>query len=155
MKTHGADQQNAPGQRRREPLSIVLNGSPLFTGGEGSCESKICRYAMADDLVEAIIGLPSDMFYNTGISTYVRILSNRTPVQRKGKLQLIDAYGFWRKMRKSLGSKRKEPSEEHTAEITCLCGQFIEADEKPPLQSGTTAGMQEVEQRLERLPRAG
>jgi type I restriction enzyme M protein len=87
-------------------FGIVLNGSPLFTGGAGSGESEIRRYVLENDLVEAIIGLPTDMFYNTGISTYVWIVSNRKPAHRKGKLQLIDASGFWRKMRKSLGSKR-------------------------------------------------
>ncbi len=89
-------------------FGIVLNGSPLFTGGAGSGESEIRRYVLENDLVEAIIGLPTDMFYNTGISTYVWIVSNRKPAARKGKVQLIDASGFWQKMRKSLGSKRKE-----------------------------------------------
>ena len=109
-------------------FGIVLNGSPLFTGGAGSGESEIRRYVLENDLVEAIIGLPTDMFYNTGISTYVWILSNRKPKQRKGKLQLIDASGFWQKMRKSLGSKRKELSDEHIAEITRLFGDCIEAE---------------------------
>jgi type I restriction enzyme M protein len=77
--------------------------------------------------VEAIIGLPTDMFYNTGISTYVWILSNRKPPARKGKVQLIDASSFWQKMRKSLGSKRKELSDEHIAEITRIFGEFKEA----------------------------
>ncbi len=72
-------------------FGIVLNGSPLFTGGAGSGESEIRRYVLENDLVEAIIGLPTDMFYNTGISTYVWIVSNRKPAQRKGKVQLIDA----------------------------------------------------------------
>jgi type I restriction enzyme M protein len=105
-------------------FGIVLNGSPLFTGGAGSGESEIRRYVLENDLVEAIIGLPTDMFYNTGISTYIWIVSNRKPEPRKGKLQLIDASGFWQKMRKSLGSKRKELSEEHIAEITRLFGNF-------------------------------
>jgi type I restriction enzyme M protein len=109
-------------------LGIVLNGSPLFTGGAGSGESEIRRYVLENDLVEAIIGLPTDMFYNTGISTYVWILSNRKPEHRKGKVQLIDASSFWQKMRKSLGSKRKELSDEHIAEITRLFGDFVEAE---------------------------
>ena len=109
-------------------LGIVLNGSPLFTGGAGSGESEIRRYVLENDLVEAIIGLPTDMFYNTGISTYVWILSNRKPSHRKGLVQLIDASSFWQKMRKSLGSKRKELSDEHIADITRLFGQFLEAD---------------------------
>jgi type I restriction enzyme M protein len=103
-------------------FGIVLNGSPLFTGGAGSGESEIRRYVLENDLVEAIIGLPTDMFYNTGISTYVWIVSNRKPPERKGKLQLIDASGFWQKMRKSLGSKRKELSPEHIEEITQIFG---------------------------------
>ena len=108
-------------------FGIVLNGSPLFTGGAGSGESEIRRYVLENDLVEAIIGLPTDMFYNTGISTYVWILSNRKPKHRKGKLQLIDASSLWQKMRKSLGSKRKEMSDEHIAVVTRLFGNFIEA----------------------------
>ncbi|MEI7612228.1 MAG: class I SAM-dependent DNA methyltransferase [Betaproteobacteria bacterium] len=109
-------------------IGIVLNGSPLFTGGAGSGESEIRRYVLENDLVEAIIGLPTDMFYNTGISTYVWILSNKKPVERKGKVQLIDASSFWQKMRKSLGSKRKELSDEHIADITRLFGSFVEAN---------------------------
>ena len=110
-------------------IGIVLNGSPLFTGGAGSGESEIRRYVLENDLVEAIIGLPTDMFYNTGIATYVWILSNKKPVARKGKLQLIDASAYWHKMRKSLGSKRKEMSDEHIAKVTQLFGEFIEAEE--------------------------
>lgn len=109
-------------------FGIVLNGSPLFTGGAGSGESEIRRYILENDLLEAIIGLPTDMFYNTGISTYVWILSNRKPEHRKGKVQLIDASGMWQKMRKSLGSKRKELSDEHIEEITKLFGSFEEAE---------------------------
>ncbi|MEO5347741.1 MAG: type I restriction-modification system subunit M [Magnetococcus sp. YQC-9] len=109
-------------------FGIVLNGSPLFTGGAGSGESEIRRYVLENDLLEAIIGLPTDMFYNTGISTYVWIVSNRKPAQRKGKVQLIDASGMWQKMRKSLGSKRKELSDEHIDAITRLFGSFTEAE---------------------------
>ena len=109
-------------------FGIVLNGSPLFTGGAGSGESEIRRYVLENDLLEAIIALPTDMFYNTGISTYIWILSNRKPEERKGKVQLIDASSFWQKMRKSLGSKRKELSAEHIAEITRLFGDFEEAE---------------------------
>ncbi len=110
-------------------IGIVLNGSPLFTGGAGSGESEIRRYVLENDLVEAIIGLPTDMFYNTGISTYVWILSNKKPEDRKGWVQLIDASSFWQKMRKSLGSKRKELSDEHIADITRLFGDFAEAEQ--------------------------
>ncbi len=110
-------------------FGIVLNGSPLFTGGAGSGESEIRRYVLENDLVEAIIGLPTDMFYNTGISTYVWILSNKKQDDRKGWVQLIDASSFWQKMRKSLGSKRKELSDDHIATITRLFGEFAEADQ--------------------------
>lgn len=110
-------------------FGIVLNGSPLFTGGAGSGESEIRRYVMENDLVEAIIGLPTDMFYNTGISTYIWILSNRKPDHRKGTVQLIDASGLWQKMRKSLGSKRKELSDDQISQITQLFGQFREASD--------------------------
>ena len=107
-------------------FGIVLNGSPLFTGGAGSGESEIRRYVLENDLVEAIIGLPTDMFYNTGISTYVWIVSNRKPAHRRGKLQLIDASSMFQKMRKSLGSKRKELSPAHIEEITRIFGGFGE-----------------------------
>ncbi|RUV33930.1 class I SAM-dependent DNA methyltransferase [Mesorhizobium sp. M7A.F.Ca.MR.148.00.0.0] len=108
-------------------FGIVLNGSPLFTGGAGSGESEIRRYVLENDLVEAIIALPTDMFYNTGISTYVWVLSNRKPTHRKGKVQLIDASSFWQKMRKTLGSKRKEMGETDIATVTRLFGSFAEA----------------------------
>ncbi len=108
-------------------FGIVLNGSPLFTGGAGSGESEIRRYVLENDLVEAIIALPTDMFYNTGISTYVWILSNRKPAHRKGRVQLIDASSFWQKMRKSLGSKRKEMSENNIAVVTQLFGSYQKA----------------------------
>ena len=107
-------------------FGIVLNGSPLFTGGAGSGESEIRRYMLENDLVEAIVGLPTDMFYNTGISTYVWIVSNRKPAHRKGRVQLIDASGFWQKMRKSLGSKRKELGPGHIDDITRIFGAFEE-----------------------------
>ena len=118
-------------------FGIVLNGSPLFTGGAGSGESEIRRYVLENDLLEAIVGLPTDMFYNTGISTYVWIVSNRKPAHRKGKLQLIDASGMWQKMRKSLGSKRKELSDDHIAEITRLFGEckeaYVDPDTRKPV----------------------
>ncbi len=108
-------------------LGIVLNGSPLFTGGAGSGESEIRRYVLENDLVEAIIALPTDMFYNTGIATYVWVLTNRKPAHRTGKVQLIDASSFWQKMRKSLGSKRKEMGQADIETVTRLFGDFAEA----------------------------
>ncbi|WP_066334021.1 type I restriction-modification system subunit M [Azohydromonas lata] len=117
-----------PAQDGGSRFGIVLNGSPLFTGGAGSGESEIRRYVLENDLVEAIVGLPTDMFYNTGIATYVWIISNRKTDDRQGYVQLIDASGFWQKMRKSLGSKRKEMSEQHIATVTRLFGDFTEAE---------------------------
>ncbi len=114
-------------------IGIVLNGSPLFSGGAGSGESEIRRYVLENDLVEAIIALPTDMFYNTGIATYVWILSNRKSADRKGTVQLIDASGMWQKMRKSLGSKRKELSDAHIEDITRIFGanEEVTRDGKP------------------------
>jgi type I restriction enzyme M protein len=117
-----------PAQDGGSRFGIVLNGSPLFAGGAGAGESEIRRHLLESDLVEAIIGLPTDMFYNTGISTYVWIVSNRKRTQRKGKVQLIDASWFWQRMRKSLGSKRKEMTEAHIGSVTKLFGAFVEAE---------------------------
>ena len=116
-----------PAQDGGSRFGIVLNGSPLFTGAAGSGESEIRRYVLENDLVEAIIALPTDMFFNTGISTYVWILSNRKPAHRRGTVQLIDASSLWRKMRKSLGSKRKEMSDEDIAIVTRVFAAHQEA----------------------------
>jgi len=125
-------------------FGIVLNGSPLFTGGAGSGESEIRRYLLENDLVEAIIGLPTDMFYNTGIATYVWIVSNKKPDDRRGQVQLIDASSFWRKMRKSLGSKRREMGDDDIATVTRLFGDFTEAERITVLD----AEGRELEQRI-------
>lgn len=101
-------------------IGIILNGSPLFTGGAGSGESEIRRYVLERDLLEAIIALPTDMFYNTGIATYIWVLSNHKPKERKGKVQLINATDMHEPMRKSLGSKRKSISEKQIEEIVRL-----------------------------------
>jgi type I restriction enzyme M protein len=106
---------------------IVLNGSPLFTGKAGSGESDIRRWIIESDLLEAIIALPTDMFYNTGISTYVWILTNRKTDERKGKIQLIDGTSLWVKMRKSLGAKRKMLGLGDIDTIVKLYGQNTEA----------------------------
>jgi len=141
MRSHNKDQNT--GSR----IGIILNGSPLFTGGAGSGESEIRRYVLENDLLEAIIALPTDMFYNTGIATYVWILSNNKSAQRKGKVQLINASKerakkggrgrsgggevegndeniFYQAMRKSLGSKRKELTEDSIETIVKTYGQF-------------------------------
>jgi type I restriction enzyme M protein len=111
---------------RAAAAGIVLNGSPLFTGGAGSGESEIRRYVLENDLVEAIVALPTDMFYNTGIATYVWILSNKKPQARTGKVQLIDASSFGRRCA-SPRLKRKEMGEGHIEDVTRLFGSFVEA----------------------------
>jgi len=103
-----------PGESR---IAIVLNGSPLFTGGAASGESEIRRWIIENDWLEAVIALPTDMFYNTGIATYIWVLSNHKPANRQGKVQLISAVDLYQKMRKSLGSKRNELGQEHIDEI--------------------------------------
>ena len=109
-------------------VGIILNGSPLFTGGAGSGESEIRRYILEADLLEAIVALPTDMFYNTGIATYVWVLSNKKAAERKGKVQLINGVNLFGKMRKSLGSKRKEMGEEDIKIITRTYGTFETVD---------------------------
>lgn len=111
-------------------IGIVMNGSPLFTGGAGSGESEIRRWMLENDWVEAIVALPTDLFYNTGIQTYIWLLTNRKPANRRGKVQLIDASGerFWKSMRKSLGSKRREIPDEARAEIVRIYAGFLNGE---------------------------
>ena len=109
-------------------IGIILNGSPLFTGGAGSGESEIRRYILEADLLEAIVALPTDMFYNTGIATYVWVLSNKKDRERKGKVQLINGVNLCGKMRKSLGSKRNVMGEDDIAVITRTFGRFEAVD---------------------------
>ena len=147
MRTTSPQDKSQGGSR----IGIILNGSPLFTGGAGSGESEIRRYVLENDLLEAIVALPTDMFYNTGIATYVWILSSQKPAHRKGKVQLINASKeraktggrgrsgggesdapvenvFYQAMRKSLGSKRKELTEESIDIIVKTYGKFLEND---------------------------
>jgi len=107
-------------------LAIVFSGSPLFTGGAGSGESNIRRWIIENDWLEAVVALPEQMFYNTGIGTYVWIVTNRKEKQRKGKIQLVDAREFYVPMRRSLGDKRREISEAQIADIVRLYGRFTE-----------------------------
>ena len=107
-------------------IAIVFNGSPLFTGAAGSGESEIRRWIMENDWLEAVVALPDQLFYNTGISTYFWIVTNRKSPERRGKVQLVDARESWVKMRKSLGDKRKEIAPEQIDEITRLYGEFTE-----------------------------
>ncbi len=105
-------------------IAIVFNGSPLFTGAAGSGESEIRRWIIENDWLEAVVALPDNLFYNTGISTYFWIVTNRKSEERRGKVQLIDARGYFEKMRKALGEKRKQISDEQIAEITRLYAEF-------------------------------
>jgi type I restriction enzyme M protein len=108
-------------------IGIVMNGSPLFTGGAASGESEIRRWMLENDWVEAIVALPTDIFYNTGIQTYVWLLTNRKPKARRAKVQLIDASSerFWKSMRKSLGSKRREIPEDARKEIVRIYARML------------------------------
>ena len=119
----------APNQRQfGSRLAIVFNGSPLFTGGAGSGESEIRKWIFEKDWLEAIVALPEQMFYNTGIGTYVWIVTNRKEPHRKGKIQLIDARERWKPMRRSLGDKRRYMGEEGIAEVVCEYGKFVETE---------------------------
>jgi type I restriction enzyme M protein len=119
-------------------IGIILNGSPLFTGGAGSGESEIRRYILEADLLEAIVALPTDMFYNTGISTYIWVLSNKKAKERKGQVQLINGVNLCGKMRKSLGSKRNVMDDSDIATIIRCFGNFEAVDarelDKPAAQ---------------------
>ncbi len=118
--SHNEDGSESNGGR----IGIILNGSPLFTGSAGSGESEIRRHILESDLLEGIVALPTDMFYNTGIATYVWILSNKKTPERKGKVQLIDGTHLYSKMRKSLGSKRNLMGEDDIKLITETFGNF-------------------------------
>jgi type I restriction enzyme M protein len=117
-KMKPVSEDNPKGSR----IALIMNGSPLFTGDAGSGESEIRRYLIENDLVEGIVAMPNDLFYNTGISTYVWLLTNNKSPLRKGKIQLVNGVNFYQKMKKSMGSKRNELSEDHIAEIVRLYG---------------------------------
>jgi type I restriction enzyme M protein len=124
-------------------LAIVFNGSPLFSGVAGSGESEIRRWIIENDWLEAIVALPDQLFYNTGIATYFWVLTNRKRPERRGKVQLIDAREHWVKMRKSLGNKRKEISPEQIEEITRLYADFTEG-EKVKILPNESFGFQRI-----------
>ena len=133
-------------------IGIILNGSPLFTGGAGSGESEIRRYILEADLLEAIVALPTDMFYNTGISTYIWVLSNKKSPERKGKVQLINGINLFSKMRKSLGSKRNIMDEADSALITRTFGQFEVVDAREldkPAEQKSNRGRQSANSKTE------
>ncbi len=133
-------------------IGIILNGSPLFTGGAGSGESEIRRYILEADLLEAIVALPTDMFYNTGISTYIWVLSNKKSQERRGKVQLINGINLFSKMRKSLGSKRNIMDEADSALITRTFGQFEVVDAREldkPAEQKSNRGRQSANSKTE------
>ncbi|NTS78706.1 SAM-dependent DNA methyltransferase [Catenovulum sp. SM1970] len=133
-------------------IGIILNGSPLFTGGAGSGESEIRRHILEADLLEAIIALPTDMFYNTGIATYVWVLTNKKEAERKGKVQLIDGSNLCGKMRKSLGSKRNLMSDDDIKTITRAFGDFDVIDARPlekPVEENSNRGRQSTTTKTE------
>ncbi|MBH7949477.1 SAM-dependent DNA methyltransferase [Clostridioides difficile] len=109
-------------------IAIIFNGSPLFTGDAGSGESNIRKWIIENDLLEGIIALPTDMFYNTGIATYIWVLTNKKEAKRKGKIQLVNASEYYQLMRKSLGNKRKEISLEQIEQIKEIYEKFEESE---------------------------
>ena len=117
-----------PAEEGGSRLAIVFNGSPLFTGAAGSGPSEIRRWIIENDWLEAIVALPDQLFYNTGISTYFWVVTNRKSPERQGKVQLVDARELWEKMRKGLGEKRKQISLQQIEEITRLYGAFEETE---------------------------
>ncbi|WP_373418296.1 N-6 DNA methylase [Arthrobacter sp. BF1] len=128
-------------------IGIVLNGSPLFTGGAGSGESEIRKYLLENDFVEAIIALPTDMFYNTGIATYIWVLSNnkrQKQPDRVGKVQLINGVDFSQKMRKTLGSKRKELGPNDISSIVSLYGRFADDGDTTKIFNTTDFGYRTI-----------
>ncbi|OOL08992.1 restriction endonuclease subunit M [Bacillus cereus] len=131
--------ENPQGSR----LAIIMNGSPLFTGDAGSGESEIRRFVLENDLVEGIVAMPNDLFYNTGIATYIWILTNNKAAIRKGKVQLVNAVDFSKKMKKSMGSKRNEILPEQIDEIVRLYGNFKE-DEHVKIFDNEDFGYQKI-----------
>lgn len=109
-------------------IGVIFNGSPMFSGGAGSGESEIRRFILENDLLEAIVALPTDLFYNTGIATFIWVLSNNKEANRKGKVQLIDASNLYSKMRKPLGAKRKVLEQQHIQVISECLREFAEVD---------------------------
>ncbi len=126
-------------------VAIVFNGSPLFTGAAGSGESEIRRWILENDWLEAVVALPDQLFYNTGISTYFWIVTNRKSPEREGKVQLVDARASWEKMRKSLGEKRKRISDDGISEIVQLHGDFdSEADDRVKILPNESFGAMRI-----------
>jgi type I restriction enzyme M protein len=125
-------------------VAIVLNGSPLFTGAAGSGESEIRRYLVENDMLEGIVALPEQLFYNTGIATYVWVLTNRKSAEREGKVQLVDAREMWVKMRRSLGDKRRLISDEFIEELGRLYGAFDDSDDRVKIMPNEAFGYRSI-----------
>ena len=119
-------------------IAIIMNGSPLFTGDAGSGESEIRRFILENDLLEALIALPEQLFYNTGIATYVWVVTNRKAPARKGLVQLIDATSFWVPMRRSLGDKRREIPLERAQEILGILRRFTDGETRRVDKDGSS-----------------
>ncbi|MCR4403381.1 MAG: type I restriction-modification system subunit M [Firmicutes bacterium] len=117
-------------------IAIIMNGSPLFTGDAGSGESEIRRWLLENDWLEALIALPEQLFYNTGIATYVWVLTNRKAPERRDKVQLIDASAFWAPMRKSLGDKRREILPDQAADIVRILRNFQDGETRRIVKDG-------------------
>lgn len=117
-------------------IAIIMNGSPLFTGDAGSGESEIRRFILEHDLLEALIALPEQLFYNTGIATYIWVVTNRKAARRKGAVQLIDATGFWVPMRKSLGDKRREIPLDRAQDILKILANFCDGETRTVVRDG-------------------
>ena len=117
-------------------IAIIMNGSPLFTGDAGSGESEIRRFILENDLLEALIALPEQLFYNTGIATYVWLLTNRKAPERRGLVQLIDATAFWAPMRRSLGDKRREIPPEKAADVLKLLAECRDGETRMVARDG-------------------
>ena len=132
MLSHAKDPQE-DGSR----IAIIMNGSPLFTGDAGSGESEIRRYIFENDLLEALIALPEQLFYNTGIATYVWLLTNRKAPKRRGMVQLIDASSFWVQMRRSLGDKRRQITPEKAQDILKLLVDYRDGDTRVVTKDGS------------------
>jgi type I restriction enzyme M protein len=120
-------------------IAIIMNGSPLFTGDAGSGESEIRRYILENDLLETLIALPEQLFYNTGIATYVCVVTNRKATRRRGKVQLIDATSYWVPMRKSLGDKRREIPLERALDVLKVLADFKDGDPRTVAKDGKDA----------------
>ena len=122
-------------------IAVIMNGSPLFTGDAGSGESEIRRYIFENDLLEALIALPEQLFYNTGIATYVWLLTNRKAPERKGKVQLIDASSFWVPMPRSLGDKRRQIPPDKARDILKILKDYQDGDTRMVIKDGNQEEM--------------